>query len=145
MKRILKLTLFVLLPILLLYFIFIFFTSEEKTVIDEELNVLQPIRPKSCFSNMVGSYWSYVYNDTLQDYDVKNPIYSVYFKLQNQKKIGGQYLKGATWEIEDDTLFIVFKSKSYRYKLEGCPPKFEVIYFDSIVNDYQRLEMRALY
>lgn len=150
-KNLFRLSLFVVISILFLYFIFNFISREENIVFDEGLYDQQRMRPRPCFANMEGSHWSNRgnsrrNNDTLRDYDLRNPIYSNHFKLGHNKKISGGYpAAGSTWEIEADTLFIVSKSITYKYILEGCPPKCTIIYFDSIYNNYKRQDMYVLF
>jgi len=150
-KTLLKLSLFVVLLTLSLVCILQFFNSEESSAFDKELYDQPQISPKQCFANMEFSYWSYKNNDTIHDYDLKNPIYS-HFSLRPDKKISGGFpaVSGgfpvkSTWEIEGDTLFILSKLITYKYILEGCPPKCTIIYFDSIYNDYKRLDMYVLF
>ena len=144
MKTLLRISLFVVISILFLYFIFNFITREKNIVFNEGLYDQQRIKPRPCFANMEGSYWSCKINDTLRDYDLRNPIFCN-FSLRARKKIQGDYPKGSTWKIEGDTLFILSKSNTYKYILEGCPPKCTIIYFDSIDNNYKRQEMYAMF
>lgn len=127
-----------------LFFIFNFINIEDNIVFDKKSYDQQRISPRPCFGNMEFSHWTTEINDTLQDYDLKNPIYSG-FSLRPDKKIHGADLERFTWEIQLDTLFFLSESETYKYILEGCPPRFTIVYFDSIYNNYKRLETYAMF
>jgi len=95
------------------------------------------VRP--CLSNLEGTHWKIGSNlDSLN--------YSFRFVLRRNKRVrGSSYPPESTWEIRGDTLFIGTNENKNKFILEGCPPKFTILVFDSLYNDYIRTQAYALH